>query len=77
MCVCVCLYIHIYNTYIHTYIHIYTHFHLVCCSIVTFIILSQCIFSHALHDQVFNLPHRFFSSLSFVVNNILIEHKAT
>ena len=34
-------------------------------------------FSHALHDQVFNLPYRSFSSLSFAVNNVLIEHKAT
>ena len=34
-------------------------------------------FSHVLHHQVFNLPHRSFSSLLFVVNNILIDPKAT
>ena len=39
--------------------------------------LSQFIFSYALHDQVFNFLDKSFSSLWFVVNNILIEHKAT
>ena len=37
----------------------------------------QCMFSHDLHKQVFNSPYRPFSSLLFVVNNILIECKAT
>ena len=39
--------------------------------------VSQCMFSHALHDQAFYSPYRSISSLWFVLNNILIEHKAT
>ena len=70
------IYIYIY-TYIHTYIH--THTFQSCllqyCNIYCFV--SQCMFSHTLHDQVFNLPHRFFSSLVLVVNHILIQYKAT
>ena len=59
-----------------TYIYIYTFSYcLQHCNIYYFV--SQCMFSHALHDQVFNLPYRSFSSLSFAVNNVLIEHKAT
>ena len=73
--ICACIYTYILNIYV--YVCIYIHFYLVCWSIVAFYFVSQCMSSHALHDQVFNLPYRSFSSLLFVVNNILIEHKAT
>ena len=77
ICVCLCIYIYIYiiDTYVYIYIYTFSQCLLQYCNIYYFV--SQCMFSHALHDQVFNLPDRFFSSLSFVVNNILIEHKAT
>ena len=78
ICVCLCIYIYIYNRYIRIYIYIYIHFHNVYCSIVTFIILCHNACSPMLFMTKFlTYLIGFFSSLSFVVNNILIEHKAT
>ena len=79
-----CVYIHIIYIidtyiYIHTYIYIYMHTFSSCLlqhSNIYYFVL-QCMFSHDLHNQVFNSPYRPFSSLLFVVNNILIECKAT
>ena len=76
VCVCVYTYIYIIDTYV--YIYIYIHFHNVYCSIVTFIILCHNACSPMLFMTKFlTYLIGFFSSLSFVVNNILIEHKAT
>ena len=69
----ICMYI-----YIYIYICIYIHFHLVYCSIVIFIILCHNVCSPMLFMTKFlTCLIGFFSSLSFVVNNILIKHKAT
>ena len=74
--VCVCVYTYIYI--IDTYVYIYIHFHNVYCSIVAFIILCHNVCSPMLFMTKFlTYLIGFFSSLSFVVNNILIEHKAT
>ena len=76
VCVCVYTYIYIIDTYV--YIYIYIHFHNVYCSIVTFIILCHNACSPMLFMTKFlTYLIGFFSSLLFVVNNILIEHKAT
>ena len=59
----ICAFIYTYILYIYMYVCIYIHFYLVCWSIVASYLVSQCMFSHALHDQVFNLRYRSFSYL--------------
>ena len=86
MYIYVCIYTyHIYNRYIYIYIHIYIYIYIYMHTFSSCLLqhsniyyfVLQCMFSHDLHNQVFNSPYRPFSSLLFVVNNILIECKAT
>ena len=62
------------------YMYMYISIHINICVYKTNVYIIPCVtiyLLHAIHDQVFDFPHRSFSSLSFVVNNNLIECKAT
>ena len=63
---CICIY-----TYIYINIYVYIKYMFI------WLFVSQYIFSYAIHDQVLNFHYRSFSSIWFVVNNILIECNAT
>ena len=63
---CICIY-----TYIYINIYVYIKYMFI------WLFVSQYIFSYAIHDQVINFHYRSFSSIWFVVNNILIECNAT
>ena len=75
------IYIHLYIItrlyYIYIYAYVFTLWYVHIKYMFIWQFVSKYIFSHAIHDQVFNFPYRSFSSLWFVVNKILIEHKAT
>ena len=70
------IYIHVY-VYIHIYIYIYINIYVYIKYMFIWLFVSQYIFSYAIHDQVLNFHYRSFSSIWFVVNNILIECNAT
>ena len=79
------IYLPYFHIYIYIYIHVYVYIHIyIYINIYVYIkymfiwlFVSQYIFSYAIHDQVLNFHYRSFSSIWFVVNNILIECNAT
>ena len=72
------IYIYIYMyMYIYIYIYIYINIYVYIKYMFIWLFVSQYIFSYAIHDQVLNFHYRSFSSIWFVVNNILIECNAT
>ena len=65
-------------SYVYMYMYICIHINICVYKIYVYIIPCVTIYLlHAIHDQVFDFPYGSFSSLSFVVNNNLIECKAT
>ena len=70
------IYIYIYM-YMYIYIYIYINIYVYIKYMFIWLFVSQYIFSYAIHDQVLNFHYRSFSSIWFVVNNILIECNAT
>ena len=80
-----CIYIYLISIYIYIYIYMYMYIYIyIYINIYVYIkymfiwlFVSQYIFSYAIHDQVLNFHYRSFSSIWFVVNNILIECNAT
>ena len=70
------IYIYIYM-YMYIYIYIYINIYVYIKYMFIWLFVSQYIFSYAIHDQVLNFHYRSFSSIWFVVNNILIQCNAT
>ena len=70
---CVCIYMHIIDTYIYKYIYIYIYCTYIATYTYAYILLQHCnihyfvsqfMFCHTFHDQVFSLSFRsFFFSL--------------